>query len=380
MEFLVSKDRDWIEVPGNLCACIDLKSREWTMRELVSDFFVSQQEEAISRELKPVEKIGQVLVERVNDCLKDSVRGLIQNIIGLEHFYRGGDPNWEESKSETALNGAGSNSKIAILFSGGIDSAMIAGYVDELYPPEESIDLINIVFQKDAADRKTGLEAYQELQQRNPKRRFNLILVDKTLEDLQQHEENLLDLIYPKQTHMDFNIAMILHIASQGEGVLYPTEKRVKSSARIYLSGLGADEIFGGYSRYKNAFRRGGFGEQLEEMRFGNGQINLIGVVFFFFPNPVFSPSPSLPKKDMNRLWIRNLGRDDRCISDNSVEVRFPFLDLELARFVWSQDIASLTDFSESGMKSGLGSKRLLRHVALHCGLKVIAGYPKKAI
>ena len=31
--------------------------------------------------------------------------------------------------------------------------------------------------------------------------------------------------------------------------------------------------------------------------------------------------------KDLNRLWIRNLGRDDRAISDNGKECRYPFLD-----------------------------------------------------
>jgi len=30
---------------------------------------------------------------------------------------------------------------------------------------------------------------------------------------------------------------------------------------------------------------------------------------------------------DVNRLWIRNLGRDDRAMSDNGLECRFPFLD-----------------------------------------------------
>ena len=35
------------------------------------------------------------------------------------------------------------------------------------------------------------------------------------------------------------------------------------------MSGLGADEIFGGYSRYWVSFRRGGFEELKDEMSFG---------------------------------------------------------------------------------------------------------------
>jgi asparagine synthetase B (glutamine-hydrolysing) len=52
------------------------------------------------------------------------------------------------------------------------------------------------------------------------------------------------------------------------------------------MTGLGADEIFSGYSRYRIAYKRAGFEELEKEMIF-----------------------------DMERLWIRNLGRDDRAIS-----------------------------------------------------------------
>lgn len=75
---------------------------------------------------------------------------------------------------------------------------------------------------------------------------------------------------------MDFNIATALHMASAG------------TSAKIVTSGLGADEIFAGYSRYRIAYKRAGYDEMENEMIF-----------------------------DMERLWIRNLGRDDRAIGMN---------------------------------------------------------------
>lgn len=46
---------------------------------------------------------------------------------------------------------------------------------------------------------------------------------------------------------MDFNIATALHMASAG------------TSAKIVASGLGADEIFAGYSRYRIAYKRAGY-------------------------------------------------------------------------------------------------------------------------
>ena len=76
---------------------------------------------------------------------------------------------------------------------------------------------------------------------------------------------------------------------------------RVKSDAKVVFSGLGADEVFGGYARYKTAFLRGGEKEMENEMSL-----------------------------DLDRLWHRNMGRDDRVISSTGKEARFPFLDFNL--------------------------------------------------
>ena len=56
-----------------------------------------------------------------------------------------------------------------------------------------------------------------------------------------------MEIIYPKSTHMDFNIAGSLNIAVTG------------TKSKIILTGLGADEIFSGYSRYRIAYKRAGF-------------------------------------------------------------------------------------------------------------------------
>ena len=38
---------------------------------------------------------------------------------------------------------------------------------------------------------------------------------------------------------------------------------------------------------------------------------------------------------DVQRMWLRNLGRDDRIISDTGREARHPFLDTEFQ--VWAR-------------------------------------------
>jgi asparagine synthetase B (glutamine-hydrolysing) len=65
------------------------------------------------------------------------------------------------------------------------------------------------------------------------------------------------------------------------------------------FSGLGADEVWAGYSRYKTALLKNESKGLVEEMSI-----------------------------DLDRLWHRNMARDDRAISSNGKEARFPFLDL----------------------------------------------------
>jgi asparagine synthetase B (glutamine-hydrolysing) len=67
------------------------------------------------------------------------------------------------------------------------------------------------------------------------------------------------------------------------------------------FSGLGADEVWAGYSRYKTASIKGGVQGLEDEMTL-----------------------------DLERIWHRNMGRDDRVISSNGKEARFPFLDTDV--------------------------------------------------
>lgn len=79
----------------------------------------------------------------------------------------------------------------------------------------------------------------------------------------------------------------------------------VKSPSKVVFSGLGADEVWAGYSRYKTAGIRGGVRGLKAEMSL-----------------------------DLDRLWHRNMGRDDRAISYNGKEARFPFLDTKVQRYL----------------------------------------------
>jgi asparagine synthetase B (glutamine-hydrolysing) len=120
------------------------------------------------------------------------------------------------------------------------------------------------------------------------------------------------------------------------------------SGARIVLSGLGADEQLGGYARHRVAWSRGGWPALRAEMR-----------------------------ADVERLWQRNLGRDDRCVSDWGRELRLPYLDEGVVELLGQLPVETLTD---PRLPLGVGDKRLLRLVAAILGLDGAALLPKRAI
>lgn len=76
------------------------------------------------------------------------------------------------------------HAKIAILFSGGIDSAIIALLASQYVESDEPIDLLNVSFERPAnsnnfecPDRLTCLSTLEELKKLCPSRKWNLIKV-----------------------------------------------------------------------------------------------------------------------------------------------------------------------------------------------------------
>ncbi|CAI9297813.1 unnamed protein product [Lactuca saligna] len=67
-------------------------------------------------------------------------------------------------------------------------------------------------------------------------------------------------------------------------------------------------------------------------------------------------------KLDMQRIWKRNLGRDDRCIADNGKEARFPFLDENVIRILLDIPLWEIADL---GQPSGVGDK-ILRKILVN--------------
>lgn len=279
--------------------------------------------------------------------------------------------------------------KVAVLFSGGVDSMVMAALADRHVPLEEPIDLLNVAFMtkekaapasssskgrkrgncempsegstRDAAagpekgagapDRATGRAGLKELQAASPARAWNLVEINVSLEELQElRRARIRHLVQPSDTVLDDSIGCAVWFAARGAGCLVAPEdvRPYRSQAKVVLTGIGADEQLAGYSRHRARFQMHG----LEGL---NQEIEM----------------------ELARISSRNLGRDDRVIGDHGKEARFPFLDENVVSFLNSLPVWEKANLT---LPRGVGEKLLLRLAAMELGLTASALLPKRAM
>jgi len=174
------------------------------------------------------------------------------------------------------------------------------------------------------------------------------------------HRAKIVNLIHPHNTEMDLSIAYALYFAARGTGLaslnLNTHPEIYTTPARVLLSGLGADELFGGYTRHATAFNRKSFSGLLDELEL-----------------------------DVNRLGKRNLGRDDRVISHWGREARFPYLDESLVKWAVESPIWEKCGFTETAaieqeIPNLEPGKKVLRLLAYELGMHSVAQEKKRAV
>jgi asparagine synthetase B (glutamine-hydrolysing) len=264
-----------------------------------------------------------------------------------------------------SLSEADGSAPVALLFSGGLDSTVLAALLDLCLPRHCTIDLLNVAFENPrfilnskispndstcfdfVPDRISAKMSFEELfGKSNSSRKWNLVEINVSKDLFETHKSQIIELMYPNDTVMDLSISAPFYFCSRGIGIC--DGQPFTSKSKILFLGFAADELLGGYSRYRSKFES--FGEKgvNEEMQI-----------------------------DFNRMWHRNLGRDDRILSNFGKECRYPFLDESFVQFVRSLSLNAKADFTQP---RGVGEKIILRRLAASMGLQYCSSLPKRAI
>uniref|UniRef100_A0A3B1K694 Asparagine synthetase domain-containing protein 1 n=1 Tax=Astyanax mexicanus TaxID=7994 RepID=A0A3B1K694_ASTMX len=321
----------------------------------------------------------QELVRSLIDVLSEAVRRRVQSLPYTDNVSPTETPKSDEAQ-------------VAILFSGGIDSMILAVLADRHIPPDKPIDLLNVAFKLqerkmnqgskkkqhknknngehvnvsvnditssdqrtsncfDVPDRITGRAGLQELKKISSSRKWNFVEINVTQEELKEmREKRICHLVHPLDTVLDDSIGCAVWFAARGTGIVSEgaEEKDHTSNAKVVLTGIGADEQLAGYSRHRVRFKNSGLEGLVKELAM-----------------------------ELGRISSRNLGRDDRIIGDHGKEARFPYLDEDVVSFLNSLPVWEKADLS---LPRGIGEKLLLRLAAVELGLGPSAVLPKRAM
>jgi len=216
--------------------------------------------------------------------------------------------------------------RVALAFSGGVDSSIVA----KLAVESVKVELVHVVF---------GGESKELAQARQAARALGLDLWEDSVSP-EECEDAIPDVLWAIETHdaQALEIALAIHFVAKGVRDM---------GCRVVMMGQGADELFAGYSRYQRTYSSRGEPAVLDEM-----------------------------SRDIAEMHEKNLARDEKVCARSGVEIRSPFWDVQVISLANSIPI----DLKLSDPQDPL-RKKILRDLASRLGLpETISKSPKKAI
>jgi asparagine synthase (glutamine-hydrolysing) len=217
-------------------------------------------------------------------------------------------------------------SEVAVAFSGGLDSSIIAFLAKN---SGADVHLIHVSLEKQP---ETGEAKRAAEKLRLP---IHVYLYDG--EDVEKVLPKVLWLIEEPDPIK----------ASIGIPFYWTAEKASGMDFKVMLAGQGADELFGGYQRYVHDYLTYG-SEKLRETLFN----------------------------DVLKLHENNFERDFKICNFHNMELRLPFATHQIAKFATELPVELKIEMKDSGLR-----KLVLRRVAENLGLpQFIVRKPKRAV
>jgi asparagine synthase (glutamine-hydrolysing) len=232
----------------------------------------------------------------------------------------------QELLSESTKERVSNLENVAVAFSGGLDSSVIAALA-KTCGTEVHLVSVGLKDQPEITHVKAAAEALK----------LPLHLQTYRLNDVKRVLPNVLWLIEEPDV-VKASIAISFY---------WGADVASKLGCKVLLAGQGSDELFGGYQRYLRIYSQSGTAAVRDAMY-----------------------------QDVALTYETNLQRDNQVCSFHGVELRLPFLDREVVYFSLSLPISLKIECAEYSLR-----KKVLRRAAQNFSIPpFIANRPKRAI
>lgn len=311
-------------------------------------------EEAWLSFLQPLEHLQalsegnrELILQKLEELLIEAVKKRLPvTAVAVGHVSQHASDSVTESESVKSDQGGGSEAvKIGVLFSGGIDSTLIAFILKRLNIP---FTAISIGFQDGGAKMPEDIVESKRIAEELGFNQERLLLDLKQMEAIFKKTAKILG----KELLTVINLGV-------GSVEVAAMEKGKELGITHFFGGLGSEEIFAGYERHENALETGGNEALHAECLAG-----------------------------LKQMYQRDLRRDTLIPAALGVTAATPFLDKELITFALSipPELKINPEKTFTGKLGGDvdGTKRykklILREMAMKIGLpEEIAFRPKRA-